>query len=123
MRAPNTMTPFEELINDEKRVRYLMEPGATTTAYVYRKAAGMFYDMPSMRMENIVGVNYRTQDFVAESAKTLSKRLNLGVSEELIDAYTRDDTGMPDDFRFQLEQQLSEDPNRMAPLKMKGTPT
>jgi hypothetical protein len=121
MRAPNTMTPFEELINDEKRVRYLMEPGATTTAYVYRKAAGMFYDMPSMRMENIVGVNYRTQDFVAESAKTLSKRLNLGVSEELIDAYTRDDTGMPNDFRFQLEQQLSEDPNRMAPLKMKGT--
>lgn len=122
MRAPNTLTPFETLIDNEKRVQYLMEPGATTTAYVYRKAAGMFYDMPSMRMENIVGVDYRSQDFVAESAKTLSRKLNLGVPEELIDSYTRDDTGMPDDFRFQLEQQLIEDPSRMAPLNMKEDP-
>ena len=121
MRAPNTMTPFESM-HDNKKVQYLMEPGATTTAYVYRKAAGMFYDMPSMRMDNIVGVNFRTQEFVAESAKTLSRKLNLGVPEDMIDAYTRDDTGMPDDFRFQLEQQLVEDPNRMAPLNMKEDP-
>lgn len=122
-RAPNTLTPFEELIHDEKTVRYLMEPGATTLAYVYRKAAGMFYDMPSMRMDYIVGADYRTQDFVAESAKSLNKKLHLGVDEKLIDAYTRDDTGMPDDFRFQLEQQLQEDPDRMAPLHMKEDPS
>ncbi|MCA9779548.1 MAG: hypothetical protein KC800_22625, partial [Candidatus Eremiobacteraeota bacterium] len=118
-RAPNTLTPFEELINEEKTVQYIMEPGATTLAYVYRKAAGMFYDMPSMRLDYIVGADYRTQDFVAESAKTLNRELGLGVDEKKIDAYTRDDTGMPDDFRFQLEQQLEEDPDRMAPLNMK----
>ena len=121
-RAPNTLTPFEELINDEKTVQYIMEPGATTLAYVYRKAAGMFYDMPSMRLDYIVGADYRTQDFVAESAKTLNRELGLGVDEKKIDAYTRDDTGMPDDFRFQLEQQLEEDPDRMAPLNMKEDP-
>jgi hypothetical protein len=122
-RAPNTMTPFEEQINDKKTVRYLMEPGATTLAYVYRKAAGMFYDTPGMRLDFVVGANHRSQENVAEAAKTLSRKLGLGVSEQLIDDYTRDDTGMPDDFRFQLEQQLNEDPNRMVPLKMTEDPS
>lgn len=120
LRAPNTLTPFEQMINDQRTVQYIMEPGATTLAYVYRKAAGMFYDLPGMRMENIVGVDYRSQDFVAHAAKALADRLKLNVPGILIEAYTRDDTGMPGDFRAQLEQQLREDPNRMAPLNMKA---
>lgn len=119
MRAANTITPFEQLVNNETKVEYVMEPGATTLAYVYRKAAGNFYDMPGMRMENIVGSKFRTQDFIAHCAKKLAAGLGLEVPHDKIDEFSRDDTGMPGDFRAQLEKQLLEDPDRMAPLNMK----
>ncbi|MFN8609781.1 MAG: hypothetical protein U0931_19735 [Vulcanimicrobiota bacterium] len=119
MRAPNTITPFERLVNDETKVEYIMEPGATTLAYVYRKAAGNFYDMPGMRMENIVGSKFRTQEFISHCAKKLAAGLGLDVPHDKIDEFARDDTGMPGDFRAQLEKQLMEDPERMAPLNMK----
>jgi hypothetical protein len=119
MRAANTITPFEQLVNNETKVEYIMEPGATTLAYVYRKAAGNFYDMPGMRMENIVGAKFRTQDFIAHCAKKLAAGLGLEVPHDKIDEFARDDTGMPGDFRAQLEKQLLEDPDRMAPLNMK----
>ncbi|MBS2040100.1 hypothetical protein JST97_34250 [bacterium] len=120
MRAPNTITPFEQLTQNESRVEYIMEPGATTLAYVYRKAAGNFYDMPGMRMENIVGAKFRTQEFISHCAKKLAAGLGLEVPHHKIDEFARDDTGMPGDFRAQLVKQLLEDPERMAPLNMKS---
>ncbi len=120
MRAPNTPTPFEEIVahngQKEGKVQYVMEPGGTTLAYVYRKIASNFYDFPGMRMEAICGSQYRTQEFVAHCAKMLADKLNVDVADHIMDAHVRNDGGFNYLFRHQLEIQLDENPTLMAPL-------
>lgn len=50
MRPAMLRTPFERIDND-KTVTYVMEPGATTLAYVFRKLAHTFYDSPDQRYD------------------------------------------------------------------------
>jgi hypothetical protein len=127
MRAPNTPTPFEELVphdgHTEGKVDYVMEPGGTTLAYVYRKVASNFYDFPGMRMEAICGAQYRTQEFVAHCAKLLAQKLAIAIPDEVMDAHVRNDGGFNYLFRHQLELQLEEDPALMAPLSTAAAAT
>jgi hypothetical protein len=120
MRAPNTPTPFEEIVphngQQEGKVAYVMEPGGTTLAYVYRKVASNFYDFPGMRVEAICGSQYRTQEFVAHCAKLLASKLEIAIPGEVIDAHAFNDGGFNYLFRHQLEIQLEENPKLMAPL-------
>ncbi|KAE8443041.1 hypothetical protein EG329_002435 [Mollisiaceae sp. DMI_Dod_QoI] len=114
LRAPNTLTPFEHIIDDETRVMYTMEPGATILAYVYRKLAGNFYDRPDNRQEYICIADFRTQEDVASVANTLVAKLGLNVSSKINTAYAYNDEGLPDDFRMEVEKLI--DSGLMVPL-------
>jgi hypothetical protein len=105
LRPPMLLTAFEKI--EGNTVTYIMEPGATTLAYVYRKLAHTFYDRPEKRAETIVDTPSRNRAAIAEAAKELYADLGLGeVPVDKIDAYTWTDEGFPDDFKRTLEDDI-----------------
>jgi len=115
LRPPNKLTPFEKIENGTK-VLYVMEPGATTLAYVFRKLAHDFYDMPGDRQDNIVGQEFRTRANIVEAAETLFKELGLDVKRELFVRFTYTDEGFPKDFKGTLVRDIEARPNETVPL-------
>lgn len=116
LRAPNTLTPFEHIRDGESRVMYTMEPGATILAYVYRKLAGNFYDVPDDRQEYICIADSRTQKNVALAGDLIVEGLGLNIRPEVNAAYAHNDAGLPDDFRMEVEKFMEENPSLMVPL-------
>lgn len=101
LRPPRQLTPFERIEGDT--VVYIMEPGATTLAYVFRKLAHTFYDAPEDRRDYIVTDAFRSRAAVLEAAERLFADLKLGpVPYETLSAYVETDAGFPDDFKREL---------------------
>lgn len=118
LRPPMQLTPFENIESGNK-VKYVMEPGATTLAYVFRKLAHDFYDMPGERLDNIVGQSARTRENIVEVAEKLFSELGLNVKHELMMKYAFTDKGFPDDFRETLVRDIKLRPNETIPLNQK----
>ncbi|MCE9508421.1 MAG: hypothetical protein K8R48_08965 [Alphaproteobacteria bacterium] len=105
LRPPLQLTPFEKIDGDS--VAYIMEPGATTLAYVFRKLAHTFYDAPEDRRGYIVEDCFRSRDAILEAAKRLFSDLGAGQPpEDLLEYYVLTDAGFPDDFRQELEADI-----------------
>lgn len=115
LRPPSLLTPFEEIIG-EKRIRYVMEPGATTLAYVYRKLAHDFYDMPAERINNIVSPEFRTRENIIEAAEAVFSALDLPLRRDLFDRFINTDEGFPQDFKNTLEKDIASRPTDTIPL-------
>lgn len=114
LRNAGFRTPFEEMNGD--KVTYLMEPGATTLAYAFRKLVHDFYDMPGDRLDYIVEPEFRTYPYVAKAAMRLFKGLGVGVEESKVMALLQNDEGFPEDFRNQLLRDGFKRPDQTAPL-------
>lgn len=105
LRPPEALTPFEKIEDDT--VVYIMEPGATTLAYVFRKLAHTFYDTPEDRRDYIVEDGTRERAAIADVAKKFFAALGLGpVPAALLEAYAATDKGFPDDFRREVEDDI-----------------
>lgn len=115
LRPPNMLTPFENIVEGNKVV-YVMEPGATTLAYVYRKLAHDFYDMPAERINNIVAPEFRTRENVVQAAEDLSRALGLSVNSNILERYTITDEGFPNDFRNTLVNDIAARSGETIPL-------
>jgi Fe-S cluster assembly iron-binding protein IscA len=115
LRPPMQLTPFETML-EGKKVAYVMEPGATTLAYVHRKLAHDFYDMPRERIDNIVAPEFRTRKNIVEAAETVFKALGLPVNKPLFEHYVTTDQGFPGDFRNTLVKDIAARPNETIPL-------
>ena len=104
-RPPMQLTPFEKI--EGQTVVYIMEPGATTLSYVYRKLAHTFYDAPDQRKDYIVDVAARQRAAVLEAGRFVLKELGLADpnAQCLID-YAYSDLGFPDDFRREVEADI-----------------
>jgi hypothetical protein len=105
-RHPGKRTPFERL-EQEKKVFYVMEPGASTLAYVFRKLAHDFYDQPEDRYDYIVAPQYRTREHIVTAAIQLSHSLNLHFENDVFLEYVSNDYGLPKDFRSQLIRDIN----------------
>lgn len=115
-RSPNTITPFEQIEDGNRRVTYVMEPGATTLAYVFRKLAHDFYDQPSERINYIVSPEYRTQENITEAAVDICRALGIEVNHERLSHLTNTDDGFPADFRRTLERDIQQRSEATLPL-------
>jgi hypothetical protein len=115
LRPPKQLTPFEAIVGG-KKVSYVMEPGATTLAYVYRKLAHDFYDMPGERIDNIVAPSFRTRENIVEAAETVFKTLGLPVDNQRFQHFVSTDAGFPEDFRNTLVRDIATRPNETVPL-------
>jgi hypothetical protein len=105
LRPPLQLTPFEKIEGDT--VAYIMEPGATTLAYVFRKLAHTFYDAPEDRRGYIVEDCFRSRDSILEAARRLFSELGAGPPpSDLLEYYVLTDAGFPDDFRQELEADI-----------------
>lgn len=106
LRPPSQLTPFERIEGDT--VVHIMEPGATTLAYVFRKLAHTFYDTPEDRKGYIVDDAARSRQAVAQMAAKLFSLLSLGaVPAGLLARLAATDAGFPDDFRRELEADIA----------------
>ncbi len=103
LREAGTLTPFETIV-DVNNVHYVMEPGATTLRYVYRKLAHDFYDMPGERVDNIVAPDYRTEANILKAAEHLFGALGLKVDLKKFTELVSTDEGLPGDFRATVER-------------------
>ncbi len=115
LRKAGVRTPFER-IDKGRKVVYLMESGATTLAYVYRKLAHDFYDMPADRFSNIVEPEFRTYEYIANAAKVLFEKLGIKIDKTEIDRLLKDDTGLPADFNSTLQKDRLLRPGDSVPL-------
>ncbi len=115
LRQPGQITPFERL-EDNYKVFYVMEPGATTLAYVFRKLIHDFYDQPHDRYDYIVAPEYRTRENILIAALKLAEVLELSISKDLLIEYVNTDYGFPQDFRNQLVRDLESRPGEVEPL-------
>lgn len=113
-RPPNLITPFEEMKRND--VTYVMEPGATTLAYAFRKLAHDFYDMPGERMDNIVAEKFRTREGIVEVALTLGRALGADLRREVLEYYVSTDLGFPKDFKSTLEKDIKSRPGETIAL-------
>ncbi len=114
LRPPNLITPFEYI--DGNKVVYIMEPGATTLAYTYRKLAHDFYDMPGARIDNIVAPEFRTREYIVEAAETLFKELGFKVRREVLEYFVSTDQGFPKDFKQTVEEDIRNRPGETVAL-------
>lgn len=114
LRPPQLITPFERIDGDT--VSYIMEPGATTLAYAYRKLAHDFYDMPGDRQDNIVSPEYRTRPRIVEAAQIVLKALGYSSDAELLNFLVSTDQGFPNDFRRTLERDIESRPGETVGL-------
>ncbi|MGE4233235.1 MAG: hypothetical protein AB7F43_07905 [Bacteriovoracia bacterium] len=114
LRPPNLITPFERI--EGSTVQYIMEPGATTLAYVFRKLAHDFYDMPGVRLDNIVAEQYRTRERIVEAAETLFSALGFSVRRDILEYFVSTDQGFPADFKQTIKNDISARPNQTVPL-------
>lgn len=108
-RAAGTQTPFERIEGGNKVV-YFNEPGATTLAYVFRKLAHTFYDVPQDRKAFIVTEDLRTREAIVDASRALLTSLQVEVSDTLLRHQISTDEGLPEAFR----RELSEDIYRVA---------
>jgi hypothetical protein len=115
LRPPNQITPFE-MIENGKTVVYVMEPGATTLAYTFRKLAHDFYDMPGERIDYIVAPSFRTRENVVAAANDIFKALGLKADHALFERYVVTDEGFPSDFRGTLERDIEARKAETLPL-------
>lgn len=105
LRPPMQLTPFEKIDGDT--VIYIMEPGATTLSYVYRKLAHTFYDAPENRKAYIVDDAQRQRQAVLLAGRYVIEKLALGpVSAQTLAQLAYSDDGFPDDFRREVEADI-----------------
>ncbi len=114
LRPPNLITPFERI--DGAVVSYVMEPGATTLAYVFRKLAHDFYDMPGARLDNIVGSAFRTRENIIEAAETLMRALEAPFNHEVLAYFVSTDVGFPKDFKSTIAKDIQRRPGETIAL-------
>lgn len=119
-RPPGELTPFER-IDDGRRVVYFTEPGATTLAYVFRKLAHTFYDVPDDRKAYIVTEDLRTREAIIEAAQTLFRALGVEVPAQKLRDYVNTDEGLPDAFRHELNEDIYRLAGRFAGGVIRGT--
>ncbi len=116
LREPDILTPFER-IDDDNKVVYVMEPGATTLAYVLRKLAHDFYDMPEDRFNNIVAPEYRTRDHIVSAAESLFEALGIAkVERSRLQRLVDTDQGLPEAYRGTIESDNLNRPGETEPL-------
>lgn len=115
LRKAGVMTPFEEM-REQKKVVYVMEPGASTLAYVFRKLFHDFYDLPGERMDYIVQPEYRTYEHILEAAVKLFDALDLNVDRKELESLLKQDTGFPQAFEEQLQRDILKRPVHQMPL-------
>ncbi len=101
LRSAGVLTPFERIDNGNK-VTYVMEPGASTLAYVFRKLTHDFYDMPGDRFNNVVDPKYRTYEHITKAAVELFNDLGIKADPAQIDRLLKQDTGFPKDFELAI---------------------
>jgi hypothetical protein len=118
LRPPNLITPFEEM--NGLHVTYVMEPGATTLAYAYRKLAHDFYDMPGERIDNIVAEEFRTRENIVAAAEILGKALGVQFRKEVLEYFATTDLGFPKDFKQTLIKDIAARPGATVPLDQVG---
>lgn len=102
VRPPLQRTPFE-FIDNNGDVVYIMEEGATTLAYVFRKFAHTFYDTPEKRSEDLGGDVARSREGIVNAAVELMNIINPSYlpPEQLIrflEQLVVTDEGFPDAF-------------------------
>lgn len=115
LRAAGVLTPFEQ-IEKGKKVVYVMEPGASTMAYVFRKLAHDFYDMPGDRFSNVVDPKYRNYEFILEAAVEMLKELGMRADRAKLEDLLKQDTGLPKDFFKSLVRDHLKRPLETLPL-------
>jgi len=116
LRPPKMITPFEQM--DGLVVSYVMEPGATTLAYVFRKLAHTFYDRPNARMDKIVDPAYRTRAYIVEIAAALFEAFGFQVNLQTLKYYVSTDEGLPSLFRQTIVDDVNARPNETIPLDL-----
>lgn len=115
LREAGVLTPFETIV-DGKTVHYVMEPGATTLRYVFRKLAHDFYDMPGERFDNIVAPEYRTEANIIKASTHLFEVLGINADPAKFAALVATDEGLPADFRATVERDYLRRSGETKPL-------
>jgi hypothetical protein len=108
-------TPFESCAGTT--VTYLMEAGASTLAYVFRKLSHEFYDRPEARQAAIVAPAYRTRPHVVEATVRLCGALGFDVPLPQIRALVATDAGFPQDFLRSLVRDIARRPGETPVLQ------
>ena len=120
MRPAGHRTPFEMIQGNT--VKYVMEPGATTLAYTFRKLAHTFYDSPEKRDSSLLDDSKRTRTGVADAAEGLFEKLGMEkIPKSIIQSYTNTDAGFPDAFKKELVDDIKNRGNtgKIIPLNEK----
>ena len=104
-------TPFEEIDEETGVVSYIMEEGATTLAYLFRKMKHDFYDVPDKRGTTLGDETQRSRYAAVEAAtyllgaiapEILSKE---GIIEEL-EQLVATDEGFPEAYFKTVEEDI-----------------
>jgi hypothetical protein len=102
-------TPFEEMNGDH--VTYLMEEGATTLSYVFRKLGHTFYDRPTDRSDFLGGASERSRLAIIKAAGTLLQAVcGSAPTEEqmsIFEQLTVTDRGFPDAFFAEVKKDIA----------------
>jgi hypothetical protein len=112
LREPLVRTPFEEIDGDT--VVYLMEEGATTLAYAFRKLIHTFYDKPGERRKTLIEEGLRTRSKIVEAAKFFMDAVypDDSMSDEelikLLEQLVVTDEGFPDNFKMDFEKDIKD---------------
>lgn len=109
------ITPFETRAGTT--VTYLMEAGASTLAYVFRKLTHEFYDRAEARQAGIVAPAYRTRPHVVEATARLCDALGFDVPLPQIRALVATDAGFPEDFLMTLVRDIARRPGETPVLQ------
>ena len=102
MREELIPTPFESMDEETGTTTYIMEPGATTLAYLFRKLKHDFYDLPDSR-PNILGAEFvRTRRTAVEAALRIMEAIDSGCDtvelEEKLEQLVSTDEGFPEAY-------------------------
>ncbi len=115
VRPPLVLTPFEEMPSDHE-VNYVMEPGATTLAYVFRKLVHDFYDQPGDRSNKVVDPSFRTRENIVQMASRILTQLGINHDLKQLRYLAATDEGMPELYRSTLERDRLLRPGETTPL-------
>lgn len=109
------ITPFETCAGTT--VTYVMEAGASTLAYVFRKLIHEFYDRPEARQASIVSPAYRTRPHVVEATVRLCDALGFDIPLPKIRTLVATDAGFPDAFLMTLLRDIAQRPGETPALQ------
>lgn len=115
LKPPLELTPTE-LIVDDRHIVYVMDPGAASLAYVFRKLSHLFYDAPENRLAYIVDPRFRTKQNVFEAAQALFAGLGLPPANVSLAVNVASDLGFPSKFRATLMRDITSRPGQTVIL-------